>query len=495
MRWLSPLMVVVGTLAVGCGLSYAADADLVDAEALAPTGLVKYWQCNIPVQDGAAVVNIYIEDENLYLLSDQGTVYVVDADVGLVRWSAPIAEPPFHVFRPCHSLTKEAPEELRTVIASTTHVMAFHRRSGRLLAKGSLDFTPSGPPLIGDQEIYIGSVNNRYFALRSVSEGLQVLEPKKKGLMWYAIIVLNDGKRLYHEAENLTKARAWQQEWLDRLGGPQKEQKATIRRWQIDTGGNVKARPAVVDGVAYIPTDDGQIIAIKTKDKIKKWSVRVSGEILTDPIIGQGMIYFATTARSVYAVDRVNGSRQWQCYLPVALKRTGYLTRRTLYQPGEPAGVYAINPADGKLRWVFEQAGDFLAEQGDTAYLFKPGQAVFQVEIETGKLIRKIACPDAVLSVGNTRDTTIYIAGSGGRLMCIRPKDVPYLRRAQFQQAMRGIPASQPEGETAKGATTAKKADEPAGENVEQATPKLRGAGDPLRSHSELRPAVNPNPE
>lgn len=486
MKWLSSL-IALGAFAAGRSVSFAAETDLVDGQALAPAGLVKYWQCPVPVLADESMTHLFLEDAMLYALTDTGAVYAIDADVGLVLWSSSVAEPPHRAFRPCHSLTQTPTGNPLTYVASSTNVSAFHRRTGRLEARMHLNFTAAGPPLVDSKGIYIGSVNNRYLALRPVHQGLMVLEPKKKGLKWYAVIVMNDGNRLYHEAKTLNEARAWQKDWVDRLGGPQLERKAAIMQWQIDTGGNVKARPAVVEGIAYIPSDDGQLIACDLSKKTKVWGVKVPGEILVDPLIGKGMVYFATTARCIYGVDRANGSTQWQCYVPVPLKRSGYLTKTLIYQPGEPTGIFAVDPVSGKLRWTVGQASDFLAEQGDTTYLFESGQAILQVETKTGELIRAIPCPDAALSVGNTRDTTIYLAGYDGRLMCIRPKDVPYLRRAQFEAAMRGLPEPKKKDEVAK-------VDKAPKEVQDTDVPGRRVADDPLRSRSALTPAVNPNP-
>ncbi|MBN1346235.1 MAG: PQQ-binding-like beta-propeller repeat protein [Phycisphaerae bacterium] len=486
MRWISPVIVAWSFLAM-VPAGAVGEADLVASAGLAPVGLVKYWQCPIPLKPDERILQLHLEEEMIYALTDLGAVYAIDADVGLVRWSAPVTEPPLRLFRPCHPMTSGGEGELLTVVASPTDIMVFHRLTGRLQAKVKMPITPAGPPIADNDSVYIGGVNNRYYAFRAVQEGIHVLEPKKKGLKWYAVIVLSDGKRLYHEAETLVKAREWQEEWLHTLGGPQTEEKSAMMRWQVHTGGNVRARPAVVKRTAYIPSDAGKLFACRLSGKRKEWEVAVPGAILADPLVGKGMVYFASTARSVYAYDRLRGTRVWQRHLPAPLDRTGAVTEKRLYQPGEPTGVYAIDPMKGTLLWTFEPGTDFLAEQEEFVYLFQSGQAIHQVEGETGASLRIIPAPDATLSVSNVRDTTLYVASADGRLMCIRPRGVPYLRRASFERAKAGPPRAPAKG---KGGPTTQQAAPAPGEKA-SAKPI---ADDPLRSRSDMAPAVSPKP-
>jgi outer membrane protein assembly factor BamB len=454
-------------ISAGWCVSAASEGDLVDSTALATAGLVKYWQCPIPVRGNETLDRLSLEDDTVYAMTSGGAIHAIDARVGLIRWSTTVTEPPFRVFRPCHPISDDPNAAMQTCVATTTHVMIYHRRSGRLLVRMKLPFKASGPPIADAEAIYIGSVNNRYYCLERVAEGLIAREPERAGKMWYAVFVLPGGKRLYYENTSLEKVRGWQQGWIDRLGGLQRERKAPVVRWQIDTEGNVKARPAVVkigprgnlatprrsaqgeakaqptalENIACIPSDGGKLFVCGLFKKAKKWILTATGGIVTEPLVGHGMVYVASTGRSIYAAELASGNQQWQCYLPVPLNRTGTLTKTLLYQPGGPSGMYAIEPLTGKLRWAFDQAGQFLAEHEGTAYLFQPGEAVYQIDVTTGTTVRSMASPVAMVSVPSPHETTLYIASEDGRLMCIRPKDVPYLRRAQFEKALGGSSA------------------------------------------------------
>lgn len=501
MRRIAVAVLSVTLTTTGIAASFT-DEDLVPSDVLAPAGLVKYWQCPIPLRAGEIIDSLHLEDEMLYALTDRGAVYAVDAEVGLVRWSAVLPEPPFRVFRPTHARTDDPKARMEVYVAGGTHLRVYHRRTGELLSDLQLPFPASGPAIGDGRFIHIGSVNNRYYCLRAMPEGLAVPEPDRRGNKWYAIVVLPNGKRLFEEAESLAKARQWQESWISRFGGIGAERKTAMIRWQLDTSGTVVARPAVVDKVsyismedgrqipsvvdkiAYIPSDGGKLFACGLRGKQKYWEAQAAAGILADPLVDKGVVYFASTDRSLYAVDRIQGTPLWQCYLPVPLRRTGYLTEKVIYQPGEPTGVYAVDAESGKLLWCCEEARDFLARQDTWVYLFEPGRAIHQVQAGTGRITRSMACPAATVSVGNPRDTTWYLTDGSRRLMCIRPKDVPYLRRARFDDALLGAVESKASASrpTTAGPTAATRS---GSEQVD----------DPLRSRSTIPPAVDANPQ
>ncbi len=435
MRRISSGVVALAVLAAGASQA-TGEADLVAPAELGPAGLVKYWQCPIPLPQSERMPRLYLEEEHLYAITDRGAVYAIDADIGLVRWSVPVAEPPYRVFRPCHPTSKEPDEQRYTCLAGTTHLLIVNRRTGRYVGRMRLPFAASCPPMAVGKTLFIGSVNGRYCALRAVARGLVAPEPKQKkdGGKWLGFVLLPGGKRYHKEGGTREEVRKWQEDQLERLGGPQDDRKVALIRWRLDTKGNVRSRPAVADGVAYVPSDGGTVFACELENKSKEWVFETVGGVVAAPLIDRERVYIASLGGNVYAVGRGDGKPRWQCRLQTSLKRTGHLTGKLLYQPGEPTGVYAIDPKTGTLRWVCKQARYFLAEHDDAVFLLEPGRAIHQVYLETGETVRSMPAPSATVCVGNVRDATLYVASEDGRVMCIRPKDVPYLRRAEFDR-------------------------------------------------------------
>ncbi len=477
MGWISIASLLTATLAA----DPASNAeDLVNSQALAKAGLVQYWQCPIPLRAGDEINALSLEDENLYAVTKGGAVYVIDADVGLVRWSAVLAEPPFSVFRPTHTRSEDPNMAVRAIVATPTIVWVYHRRTGQLIAQVSLPFSACGPAISDGRFICVGGADGRYFCLKAVPEKITLTSPVRMGLRWHAAVILTDGKRLYHEASSEAKAKEWQEATVASLGGFNSTRHIGVVRWQLGTDGAVVASAGMMGKNIYIPSDGGAFFACTLSDKIKRWELRAAGPIITDPIVTKTGVFFASMDKCVYGLDRLEGTRLWQCHLPVPLAQSGYLGRKLLYQPGEPSGVYAIDPTSGKLVWSCPTATQFLAEGESVAYLLEPQTAIHQVNPSDGKVLLSIETPGVGFSAGNTRDATLYLAAASGRLLCVRPRYVPYLRRAQFDVAMEQT--SVPRPAAASKPTTAPKA---ARRSV------VKEDDDPFRSQNPLPPAVD----
>src|SRR5580658_3037728 len=72
-------------------------------------------------------------------------------------------------------------------------------------------------------------------------------------------------------------------------------------KWKFTTGGDVSARAAVVDGVAYFPDWGGNITAVNAGSGAKIWSKQISSYGLaagtvarTSPAVANGIVYIGT---------------------------------------------------------------------------------------------------------------------------------------------------------------------------------------------------------
>jgi polyvinyl alcohol dehydrogenase (cytochrome) len=93
-------------------------------------------------------------------------------------------------------------------------------------------------------------------------------------------------------------------------------------KWTYTTQGDVSARAAVVDGIAYFPDWGGALHAVNTKDGTKKWSVDLASYFAvtagsiharTTPAVDNGVIYLGTQENGyLIAVSAGNGKLLWK---------------------------------------------------------------------------------------------------------------------------------------------------------------------------------------
>ena len=101
----------------------------------------------------------------------------------------------------------------------------------------------------------------------------------------------------------------------------------------------------------------------------------------------------------------------------------------------------------GAEKWQRGEATQFVAHGASGDVLFVPSDRLLVVDHESGKVLSTVAIPTTREAVVNSVDDTIYLLGQAGRVLCLRPDKVPYLRRQQVlmaQESLNSAPPSTP---------------------------------------------------
>ena len=83
--------------------------------------------------------------------------------------------------------------------------------------------------------------------------------------------------------------------------------------WSYTTGGPVSSSPAVVNGVVYIGSSDGNIYALNATTGEKLWSYTTGGFVYSSPTVANGIVYVGSDDHNVYALNANTGGRwSWE---------------------------------------------------------------------------------------------------------------------------------------------------------------------------------------
>ena len=85
--------------------------------------------------------------------------------------------------------------------------------------------------------------------------------------------------------------------------------------WSWATGKGIQSSPAIVDGVLYFSTLDGQLIARNAEDHSPVWTTYVASPIHSSPAVAEGKVYFLAENGYLYALNTVDGSQAWSTYI------------------------------------------------------------------------------------------------------------------------------------------------------------------------------------
>lgn len=162
-------------------------------------------------------------------------------------------------------------------------------------------------------------------------------------------------------------------------------------RWRYDTPGapsgpgktdgeDVTGSPAAADGVVYVGSSWGRVVALDPADGTERWSTVVGSQSrsaaerphLSGPVVANGLVYVsAFEDRRVYALDADTGREVWTADLGGAPGQAPAVTPDTVYvgsyrtggcltsavclpgSLGGPAGtLHALDVASGAERWT-----------------------------------------------------------------------------------------------------------------------------------------------
>jgi outer membrane protein assembly factor BamB len=174
------------------------------------------------------------------------------------------------------------------------------------------------------------------------------------------------------------------------------------------------AGTAVHEGIIYVGTMDGRVVAINSSTENLEWSYSTTpvtapsgglscGQtsaptaIYGTPVVDRDMIYIGTYSGEVYALNTANGEYIW-VYPP---KGEGYIgavvgspviANGIIYTSSSDGKVYALNTTNGKRKWETDHT---LAEKlwtspaviGDTLYVSTFDGHIYALSIETGELL------------------------------------------------------------------------------------------------------------
>ncbi len=185
-----------------------------------------------------------------------------------------------------------------------------------------------------------------------------------------------------------------------------------VKKWQFHTDGYVFSTPAVVDGVAYFGSSDGNLYAVESGAGTQKWKFATGSRVNASPAVADGRVYFSSYDGFFYAVDAKTGQLRWKFQtrgerrfagkhlhgsLPAAetmpdpwdfyLSSPGVWKGRVYFGSGD-GNVYALDSSSGALRWKFK-TGDVVhaspALSDGVVFIGSWDGFFYAIDAETGK--------------------------------------------------------------------------------------------------------------
>jgi len=204
------------------------------------------------------------------------------------------------------------------------------------------------------------------------------------------------------------------------------------------------ASPAVVDGVVYLPTNDGRLNAFAAADGALRWSVAIGQPSMlkqidnwdvyqSSPIVVDGVIYVGSTDGRIYALSAKDGSVRWSYQTRGIVRASPALADGRVICGSWDGQVYALDAASGRELWTFNTKtkgmpwnsvqGSCAIEKG-IVYVGSRSAFLYALDAATGKLLYQDNHEgNWVTSSPAVREGIAYVGQSDGCLItAVSPK-------------------------------------------------------------------------
>jgi outer membrane protein assembly factor BamB len=204
---------------------------------------------------------------------------------------------------------------------------------------------------------------------------------------------------------------------LDRMTGHQ--------RWALDTGGasdgNVRAYPAVADGIVYAGGRTGDVWAIDAATGATKWRIHLSDDPVEASLLVQdGIVYTGTGGGLFVALNAADGSERWRFNDGQDFVNTFPALDNGVIYVGGPQSVRAIDATTGKLVWESRTDGQVRGAAVDNGVVYAPTApgSVYALNEADGHQLWTQTFTDAApgLSVAVAGGVVVAGFGTGGMM-------------------------------------------------------------------------------
>jgi len=200
-------------------------------------------------------------------------------------------------------------------------------------------------------------------------------------------------------------------------------------KWTFHTNGRIISSPAVVGGIAYIASTDGNVYAVDTDNGTKIWAYNTGVRVTSSPAVAGGAVFVASYDGGFYAIDANAGTLRWMVPSEGERRFAGkhlnlrppagekapdpfdvYLSSPVVYDGlvyfGSGDGnVYAIDVAAGQIRWKFK-TGNVIHASPTIAdgllYIGSWDTYFYALNAKTGKMVWRFKTGEDTLASNQT---------------------------------------------------------------------------------------------
>ena len=341
-------------------------------EALRAAGLELAWWAVADVSPGQdRVAEIVADEELVYVRTRANVLTAVDLTTGVKKWSVRLGRDR-QVGQPVGSNRAVA----LAVVGREAY--GIDKDSGQTIWQIPLPATPTAPPTVDDDRLYVGAGDGGVYAFD-----------------------LNAIRELYSEGK------------LPRFA-------LGTQAWRYASGAPVVGSPVRSGIAALFANRNGVLVAVEAGERKLLWQFEADRAASAPPVADADTVYFASADRNLYAVAVDNGIDRWEFVTRTPVETAPALVGDSLYVVPTQAGVAKVNKASGLAEWRNDRTTGFLAVAGGRAYASDASGNVLALDDATGRPLGAALLNDYDVRASNDRTDRVLVATRGGVVLCLK---------------------------------------------------------------------------
>jgi outer membrane protein assembly factor BamB len=199
--------------------------------------------------------------------------------------------------------------------------------------------------------------------------------------------------------------------------------------WHYTTGGSVDSSVAVLNGVAFATSLDGNIYALNAATGVQEWRTGVGAPIDASPAVApdgdRTEVFAGAEDGNVYALAGASGQfaqTLWTFPTGGAVESSPTLTGGVVYVGSDSGTVYAINSGSGQAVWNFATGGPVVsspAVANGVVYVGSDDGNVYAINAATGAELWSFTTGGPVVSSPAVANGAVYVGSGDGNVYAI----------------------------------------------------------------------------
>jgi parallel beta-helix repeat protein len=194
--------------------------------------------------------------------------------------------------------------------------------------------------------------------------------------------------------------------------------------WSYTTGDWVLSSPAVVDGRVYVGSCDCRIYCLDASTGGHIWNYTTGAVVYSSsPAVANGKVYVGSYDRRVYCLDAYTGVQVWNYTTGDVVTCSPAVVNGRVYVGSDDSRIYCLDAYTGALIWSHE-TGDYIGYSSPAVvdgrvYVGSADHKVYCFYASTGELAWNYTTGDLVFSSPAVANGKVYVGSYDQEVYCL----------------------------------------------------------------------------